>query len=66
VRSLGLGVNDLGGTLFEENITRLAGGREGEYLSIEKIVEAIKSAGKTPRQRTTLYELLPESEPPVP
>ncbi len=60
VESLGLGVNDMGGTLFEENITRLAGGTEGQYLSAEKIVAAIRRAGRTPRQRTTLYELLSE------
>jgi len=59
VESLGLGVNDMGGTLFEENITRLAGGEHGEYVSIEDLFAAIRRAGRTPRQRTTLYELLP-------
>jgi len=59
VESLGLGVNDMGGTLFEENITRLAGGGYGQYLSTEKMAEAIRKAGRTPRRRTTLYELLP-------
>ena len=63
VESLHLGVNDMGGTLFEENITRLAGGTQGEYLSIEQIVEAVRSAGRTPRERTTLYELLPVRAP---
>ena len=59
VESLALGVNDMGGTLFEENITRLAGGTQGQYLSARQLVAAIRSAGRTPRQRTTLYELLP-------
>ncbi len=60
VESLGLGVNDMGGTLFEENITRLAGGTQGQYLSAERMAAAIRSAGRIPRQRTTLYELLPQ------
>ena len=59
VESLALGVNDMGGTLFEENITRLAGGSAGQYLSAESITAAIRRAGRKPRQRTTLYELLP-------
>ena len=63
VESLALGVNDMGGTLFEENITRLAGGTEGQYLSAESLIAAIRRAGRTPRQRTTLYELLPETRP---
>ena len=58
IESLGLGVNDMGGTLFEENITRLAGGEHGEYLSIEALFAGIRKAGRTPRRRTTLYELL--------
>jgi len=59
IESLSLGVNDMGGTLFEENITRLAGGTQGQYLSIEMMVDAIRKAGRIPRRRTTLYELLP-------
>lgn len=59
VESLGLGVNDMGGTLFEESITRLAGGTAGQYLSAEKIISSIRLSGRIPRQRTTLYELLP-------
>jgi len=59
VESFGLGVNDMGGTLIEENITRLAGGTQGQCLSVEQMVEAIRRAGRTPRERTTLYELLP-------
>ena len=59
IESLGLGVNDMGGTLFEENITRLAGGTGEQYMSIEQMAEGIRSAGRTPRRRTTIYELLP-------
>jgi 7,8-didemethyl-8-hydroxy-5-deazariboflavin synthase CofH subunit len=59
VESLAVGVNDFGGTLIEENVTRLAGGREGQMLSVDEIVRAVRRVGRIPRQRTTLYELLP-------
>ncbi|MHA1791281.1 MAG: 7,8-didemethyl-8-hydroxy-5-deazariboflavin synthase subunit CofH [Promethearchaeota archaeon] len=57
---LNAGVNDFSGTLMEENITRLAGGTNGEYLSSEKMITLIKNAGKIPVQRTTTYEILQE------
>ncbi|NPV61685.1 MAG: 5-amino-6-(D-ribitylamino)uracil--L-tyrosine 4-hydroxyphenyl transferase CofH [Methanotrichaceae archaeon] len=49
------GVNDLGGTLMEENISRSAGSKEAQYLSAEEICELIERSGKRPVQRTTLY-----------
>jgi 5-amino-6-(D-ribitylamino)uracil---L-tyrosine 4-hydroxyphenyl transferase len=49
------GVNDLGGTLLAENITRTAGGRHGESLSPAELISAIRSAGRTPVRRDTLY-----------
>jgi len=52
------GVNDLGGTLMEEHITGSAGGTEGEYMSPREFEEIITSAGRIPRRRTTLYELI--------
>lgn len=52
------GVNDLGGTLMEENISRLAGSSYGEYMPPEVFDEIIRSAGKVPKQRTTLYEIV--------
>ncbi|MCW3136287.1 MAG: 5-amino-6-(D-ribitylamino)uracil--L-tyrosine 4-hydroxyphenyl transferase CofH [Canidatus Methanoxibalbensis ujae] len=52
------GANDLGGTLMEENISRLAGASSGEYMPPEHIENLIKSAGRKPRRRNTLYELL--------
>ncbi len=55
-RSLDYGVNDFGGTLMEENITKSAGGGFGEYLPERAIIEIIKSAGKIPVRRNTLYE----------
>jgi FO synthase len=48
-------VNDLGGTLMDENISRAAGAAHGQFLD-EKAFRAIaESAGRTLRQRTTLY-----------
>ncbi|MFP4654183.1 MAG: 7,8-didemethyl-8-hydroxy-5-deazariboflavin synthase subunit CofH [Methanohalobium sp.] len=52
------GANDLGGTLIEENISKSAGASEGEYLSADEFKWLIKSAGKTPKQRDTLYKII--------
>jgi len=49
------GVNDLGGTLMNESISRAAGASHGQELSPEQLEELIIAAGRTPRQRTTLY-----------
>lgn len=49
------GVNDLGGTLMEENISRSAGCKETQYLSAGEICELIEKCGRKPVQRTTLY-----------
>lgn len=50
------GVNDLGGTLMEENISRSAGGTESQYISADELKELIEKSGRRPMQRTTLYE----------
>jgi len=55
LQTLELGVNDFGGTLLEENITRSAGGNFGEYLSEEEIRKRLLQAGKVPVKRDTLY-----------
>ncbi len=52
------GVNDLGGTLLSESITRSAGGTHGESLTLEAMTDAIRRAGRTPVRRDTLYHLL--------
>jgi FO synthase len=52
------GVNDLGGTLMEENISRMAGSQHGVRLEPERLIEAARAAGREPAQRTTLYELI--------
>ena len=56
--SLRWGVNDLGGTLMEENISRMAGSQHGVRLEPEDLIAAARAAGRTPAQRTTLYEIV--------
>jgi FO synthase len=52
------GVNDLGGTLMEENISRMAGSEHGVRLEPEQLIAAARAAGRDPAQRTTLYEVV--------
>jgi len=52
------GVNDLGGTLMEENISRMAGSQHGVRLEPEQLIEAARAGGRIPAQRTTLYEIV--------
>jgi FO synthase len=54
------GVNDLGGTLMEETISRMAGSEHGSRKSVEELEGMVRDAGRTPRQRTTLYGEVPE------
>jgi FO synthase len=49
------GVNDLGGTLMNESISRAAGASHGQELPPERMEEAIRAVGRVPRPRTTLY-----------
>ena len=66
------GANDYGGTLMEENISRLAGATSGQYLSPDQLDERICELGRIPAQRSTTYssirlrvfpEMLSEAEP---
>jgi len=59
-QALAAGVNDLGGTLMNESISRSAGADFGQELPPERMEELIRSAGRMPRQRTTLYDDPPE------
>jgi FO synthase len=52
---LAAGANDLGGTLMNESITRAAGALHGEEMAPEAMEDVIRSLGRRPRQRTTLY-----------
>ena len=55
--SLRWGVNDLGGTLMEESISRMAGSYHGTRLDPEQLVAAAHAAGRPAAERTTLYEI---------
>jgi FO synthase len=49
------GVNDLGGTLMEESISRMAGSYHGVKLEPSDFIEAAHRAGRPAAERTTLY-----------
>ena len=49
------GVNDLGGTLMNESITRAAGAVHGQEMSPQRLEKIILNTGRIPRQRTTVY-----------
>ena len=57
-RLLGAGCNDLGGTLMDENISRASGASHGQLASPEELEAAIRSAGRIPARRNTVYDLL--------
>jgi len=52
------GANDYGGTLMNENISRLAGSTSGEYIAPEEFHERIRELGRIPAERNTLYSIL--------
>jgi FO synthase len=56
--SLRWGVNDLGGTLMEESISRMAGSYHGTMLTPEQLIGAAQAAGRPAAQRDTLYSVL--------
>jgi FO synthase len=53
--ALRAGVNDLGGTLMNESISRAAGSEHGQEMTPEEMESLISANGRRPRQRTTLY-----------
>jgi FO synthase len=55
--SLRWGVNDLGGTLMEESISRMAGSYHGVTLDPDDLVGAAHRAGRPAAERTTLYRI---------
>ena len=52
---LNAGVNDLGGSLMNESITRAAGSGHGQEWAPAQMEAQIRAAGRVPRMRTTLY-----------
>jgi FO synthase len=53
--ALAAGANDLGGTLMNESISRAAGAEFGQELPPARMDDLIRSAGRKPRLRSTLY-----------
>jgi 7,8-didemethyl-8-hydroxy-5-deazariboflavin synthase CofH subunit len=51
------GANDFSGTLMEENISKAAGATFGEYVSPEEFRTKIRSIGRVPAERTTIYKI---------
>ena len=49
------GVNDLGGTLINENISRAAGANHGQAADLETFRSVVEPLGRRLEQRTTLY-----------
>ena len=60
---LNSGVNDVGGTLMNESISRAAGASHGQEVLPEEFQAAIRSIGRIPAERTTLYGIRQVFEP---
>ncbi len=60
------GANDLGGTLMEETISRMAGAEWGIRKEPEELEAAIRAIGRTPAERTTTYGRVHRDRPLVP
>ncbi|PJE97669.1 7,8-didemethyl-8-hydroxy-5-deazariboflavin synthase [Streptomyces carminius] len=54
------GANDLGGTLMEETISRMAGSSYGSHRSVRELTAIAGAAGRPARPRTTTYGAVPE------
>ncbi|MBF6195551.1 bifunctional FO biosynthesis protein CofGH [Nocardia sp. CDC186] len=52
---LNSGANDLGGTLMEETISRMAGSQHGSAKTVAELVEIASGIGRPARERTTTY-----------
>jgi FO synthase len=59
---LASGANDLGGTLMNESISRAAGTLHGQEMPPAELEAIIRSAGREPVQRTTLYGTPPDTQ----
>ncbi|SNR65796.1 FO synthase subunit 1 /FO synthase subunit 2 [Haloechinothrix alba] len=58
---LAAGVNDMGGTLMDENISRAAGASHGQTLDEDHLTALVSNMGRTLHRRTTLYAASPTS-----
>jgi FO synthase len=53
------GCNDVGGTLMEETISRMAGSQHGSAMTVPQLHELAAGIGRPVRERTTLYGSVP-------
>ena len=56
------GANDVGGTLMEETISRMAGSEHGSAKTVEELTSIAEGIGRPVRQRTTTYSA-PQASP---
>ena len=49
------GANDVGGTLMEETISRMAGSEHGSARTVAQLKELAAAAGRPAAERTTVY-----------
>ena len=54
---LNMGVNDLGGTLMNESISRAAGAKNGQEITAKEIVDIIRDVNLIPARRNTVYKI---------
>jgi FO synthase len=54
-RMLRSGANDVGGTLMEETISRMAGSEHGSAKTVAELTEIAAGIGRPVRERTTTY-----------
>ena len=62
---LNAGVNDMGGVLMNESISRAAGASHGQGLAADDLKSAVAAVGRPLQRRTTLYKPAPERAPRV-
>jgi FO synthase len=51
------GANDVGGTLMEETISRMAGSEHGSAKTVAELTEIAAGIGRPVRERTTTYDV---------
>ncbi len=63
--SLSYGVDDIDGTVIEENIYHMAGAETPEIMTVAELRRLIQEAGRTPVERDTLYKELKRFQEPA-
>ncbi|MBI3256235.1 MAG: 5-amino-6-(D-ribitylamino)uracil--L-tyrosine 4-hydroxyphenyl transferase CofH [Actinobacteria bacterium] len=64
-QALRAGVNDLGGTLINENISRAAGASHGQAMTEHGFADVVEQLGRPLSQRTTLYKSVTQASTPT-